>query len=74
MDEDDTERKMKRIYNCDPVDFTDEDHDFVPLLYMVIGLGVLLSRQRHSQHGCDKAVAHAMRYYIAASKMVDITR
>jgi hypothetical protein len=51
MDEDDIERKMKRIYSCDPVDFTDEDHDFVPLLYMVIGLGVLLSRQRHSQHG-----------------------
>jgi hypothetical protein len=74
MDRGEMETRMKRIYEVDPLDYNDNDHDFVPLIYILIGLGVLFSRERHSKFGCDKAVVHAMRYYIAASKMVDITR
>ena len=72
MDKDSMQERMNRIYEIDPIDFKDDDHEFVPLFYLLIGLGMLFSRERHYQYGCERAVAQAMRYYIAASKMVDI--
>lgn len=74
MDRKDMEYRLKRIYEVEPISFTDDDHDFIPLHYSLLALGNLFSRERHAEYGCEKSVAQAIRYYIAAEKMLDITR
>ena len=50
------QEQTDRIYNVDPMDYTDADHDFLPLLFSVIGLGFLFSQSKHQQYGCQRAV------------------
>ena len=48
--------RTDRIYDIDPMDYDDSDHDFLPLLFSVIGLGFLFSKQKHQRYGCRRAV------------------
>ena len=41
--------KRTRIYDREPLEFADSDHDFLPLFYVVIGLGYLFSREKHQR-------------------------
>ena len=50
------QERTDRIYDVDPMDYTDDDHDFLPLLFSVIGLGFLFSQSKHQQYGCQRAV------------------
>lgn len=46
-----------RIYDKPSVDYDEVDYGFLPLFYVVIGLGYLFSREEHDKHGCRNAVA-----------------
>ena len=48
--------RTDRIYDIDPMDYDDSDHDFLPLLFSVIGLGFLFSKEKHHRYGCRRAV------------------
>ena len=51
--------KLNRIYELEPIQYDDEDHDFLPLLYAVLGLGYVFSRTEHRTHGCTGALSQA---------------
>ena len=53
------QEQTNRIYEQEPIDFDDSDHDFLPLFYVVIGLGFLFSHKKHCQYGCGAAVSQA---------------
>ena len=63
-----------RIYDLDPIDFEDSDHDFLPLFYAIVAIGFLFSQSMHKEYGCDRALSQAMRHFIAAKQLIDITR
>ncbi|KAJ9635752.1 Gypsy retrotransposon integrase-like protein 1 [Knufia peltigerae] len=64
---------VDRIYTKDPVQYDRDDRAFLPLFLLVMGLGYLFSQSEHQKYGCRQAVSQAMRHYLAARKMVDIT-
>ncbi|OQV00477.1 Fungal specific transcription factor domain-containing protein [Cladophialophora immunda] len=68
------QKQTDRIYNLDPMDFEDSDHDFLPLFYSVTALGYLFHQKMHHKYGCKGAVNQAMRHFIAARRMVDLDR
>lgn len=47
---------MDRVYRDEAMDFTDEDHAFLPLLYTVLALGYLFSGDSHRSHGHNRSV------------------
>lgn len=51
--------KVDRLYRLEPVDYDDTDHLFLPLFYIVTGLGFLFSQEQHRKYGCRGAVSHA---------------
>ena len=53
------QEQTNRIYEREPIEFDDSDHDFLPLFYVVIGLGFLFSHEKHRQYGCGGAVSQA---------------
>lgn len=57
LDEDSFQEKTERIYELEPIEYGDSDHDFLPLFYSIIGLGYLFSREAHDKHGCKGAVS-----------------
>ena len=59
------QEQTNRIYEREPLDFDDSDHDFLPLFYVVIGLGFLFSREKHRQYGCCAAVSQALAFAIS---------
>lgn len=65
--------QVSRIYDIDPVDYSDADHDFLPLFFGVIAVGYLFDSQRHESYGCRRTIDQAMRNFIAARQMVDVT-
>ncbi|KIX92514.1 uncharacterized protein Z520_11834 [Fonsecaea multimorphosa CBS 102226] len=68
------QKQTDRIYDLDPMDFEDSDHDFLPLFYSVTALGYLFHQKVHYKYGCKGAVNQAMRHFIAARRMVDLDR
>ncbi|KAH0841909.1 fungal transcriptional regulatory protein [Fonsecaea pedrosoi] len=68
------QKQTDRIYNLDPMDFEDSDHDFLPLFYSVTALGYLFHQKMHHRYGCKGAVNQAMRHFIASRRMVDLER
>jgi len=56
LDEPTFQERTDRIYEVEPMEFTDSDHDFLPLLYAVLALGFLFSQKKHQQYGCGRAV------------------
>ncbi|KAJ9499933.1 Gypsy retrotransposon integrase-like protein 1 [Exophiala xenobiotica] len=72
LDEPDFQRQTDRIYELDPIDFADSDHDFLPLFYAVTAIGYLFDRKMHEKYGCKGAVNQAMRHFIAARRMVNL--
>ena len=50
------ENNMARIYSHEPLYFNDEDHQFLPLLYAVLGLGFIFSQEQHRVYGCERVV------------------
>lgn len=50
------DNNMARIYLHEPLDFNDEDHRFLPLLYAVLGLGYIFSQEQHQVYGCERVV------------------
>ena len=53
------QERTDRIYELEPMDFDDSDHDFLPLFYVVVGLGFLFSQHKHQTYGCGRAVSQA---------------
>jgi hypothetical protein len=56
LDQPTFQERTDRIYEVEPMDYTDSDHDFLPLLYAVLALGFLFSQEKHQQYGCARAV------------------
>jgi len=54
------QRQTDRIYDVDPMDFEDSDHDFLPLFYSVTALGYLFHQKMHEKYGCNGAVNQAL--------------
>lgn len=50
------DNNMARIYLHEPLNFNDEDHRFLPLLYAVLGLGYIFSQEQHQIYGCERVV------------------
>ncbi|KAJ4608870.1 Gypsy retrotransposon integrase-like protein 1 [Exophiala dermatitidis] len=67
-------KQVDRIYDLDPMDFEDTDHDFLPLFYMVTALGYLFHQEMHHKYGCNGTLNQAMRHVIAARRMVNLDR
>lgn len=53
------QKQTDRIYDLDPMDFEDSDHDFLPLFYSVTALGYLFHQKMHRKYGCKGAVNQA---------------
>jgi hypothetical protein len=53
------QEKTDRIYELEPIEYEDSDHDFLPLFYVVIGLGFLFSQRKHQKYGCAGAITQA---------------
>ncbi|KAI9880620.1 MAG: hypothetical protein M1830_001971 [Pleopsidium flavum] len=68
------DNNVSRIYLHEPLHFNDADHRFLPLLYAVLGLGFIFSKDQHKLYGCERAVWQGMRHFVAAQKMLDIHR
>jgi hypothetical protein len=50
------EQAMERIYCHEAMKFTDEDYAFIPLLYVMLGLAFLFSREQHQMYGHERSV------------------
>ncbi|KAK5026965.1 Gypsy retrotransposon integrase-like protein 1 [Exophiala sideris] len=64
---------LDRIYTREPLQYDAEDRAYLPLFLLIMGLGYLFSQSEHQKYGCKKAVSQAMKYYMTARRMVDIT-
>lgn len=53
------QKQTDRIYDLDPMDFEDSDHDFLPLFYMVTALGYVFNQKMHHKYGCKGTLNHA---------------
>ncbi|KIX09678.1 uncharacterized protein Z518_00759 [Rhinocladiella mackenziei CBS 650.93] len=65
-------KQTDRIYDLDPMDLEDSDHEFLPLFYSVTALGYLFHQKTHDKYGCKGAVNQAMRHFTAARRMVNL--
>lgn len=59
VDQSNFQARTDRIYDIDPMDFEDSDHDFLPLFYAVIAIGFLFSQSMHKEYGCNRALSQA---------------
>jgi hypothetical protein len=74
LDENWFHAQTDRIYDLDPIDYADSDHDFLPLFFGVVAVGYLFDPERHKKYGCRRTIDQAMRHFIAARQMIDVTR
>lgn len=51
--------QVDRIYDLDPLDFGELDHDFLPLFHSVIAVGYLFNHKMHQKHGCKASLDQA---------------
>ena len=66
--------RSKRLYDVDADDYTDSDHDFLPLFLGVAAVGYLFDTQSHREDGCMRTVDQAMRHFTAARQLTDVTQ
>lgn len=59
LSDEDFEASIDRIYLRAPIDYQDRDQQFLPLFYLILGLGYLFSKVEHDKHGCRKAINQA---------------
>jgi hypothetical protein len=52
-------KHVDRIYDFDPMDFEELDHDFLPLFHSVIALGYLFNQNIHQKYACKGALDQA---------------
>ncbi|KAK5070679.1 Gypsy retrotransposon integrase-like protein 1 [Exophiala xenobiotica] len=69
--EEDFQESMTRIYDLHPSQYEEQDQCFLPVFYLVMGLGYLFSKEDHESLGCRTAVAQGMRYFMAARDSMD---
>lgn len=74
LDEPWFQAQTDRIYQLNPSDYSDSDHDFLPLFFGVVAVGYLFDPLRHKGYGCRRTIDQAMRHFIAARQMIDVTR
>jgi len=46
-----------RIYQMDPSEYQERDQSFLPLLYLVVALGHLFSKEMHDSRGCRASIS-----------------
>jgi hypothetical protein len=68
----DFQTAIDRIYKLDPINYSEQDHAFLPLLCLVVGLGYLVCKEEHAKHGCQRSVDQAMRHFLAARAELDL--
>lgn len=59
LGEEDFDTATDRIYNQHPDLFVEQDESFLPLLYLVLGMGYLFSKADHDRLGCRRSVSQA---------------
>ncbi|ESZ92990.1 hypothetical protein SBOR_6611 [Sclerotinia borealis F-4128] len=69
---------LNRIYDQSPQNFGDEEHNFLPLLYMALALGCMFSSDPSSPTDPDKkkyksSMDQGFKFYKAARQMMDLT-
>ena len=57
LDEKSFLERTNRIYELEAIEYEESDHEFLPLLYAVIGLGYIFSRTEHQKHNCRRSVS-----------------
>ncbi|KAJ9192023.1 transcriptional regulator family: Fungal Specific TF [Paecilomyces variotii] len=65
-----------RIYDTPPEQFTNEEHAFLPLLYIVLSVGCLFSNDLDSTldiAGYESAIGQGFQYWKAGRQLIDIT-
>ncbi|KAL1857976.1 Gypsy retrotransposon integrase-like protein 1 [Paecilomyces lecythidis] len=65
-----------RIYDTPPEQFTNEEHAFLPLLYIVLSVGCLFSNDMDSTldvAGYESAIGQGFQYWKAGRQLIDIT-
>ena len=55
--EQDFQESTDRLYQLDPNQYQERDQNFLPLFYIVVGLGQLFSKQEHDKQGCWSSVS-----------------
>ena len=53
----DFDQSANRVYGKSPQEYDEVDYGFLPLFYLVMGLGYLFSREEHDKYGCRNAMA-----------------
>ncbi|KAF7937601.1 uncharacterized protein EAE98_001915 [Botrytis deweyae] len=69
---------LNRIYDLPPDSFGDEEHKFLPLLYMALALGCMFSSQPSNSTDPDgkkykSSMDQGFKFYKAARQMMDLT-
>ncbi|KIX07569.1 uncharacterized protein Z518_02222 [Rhinocladiella mackenziei CBS 650.93] len=64
---------VDRIYDKHVTQFEETDHAFMPLFHIVLGIGYLFSQNEHRNQGCRQANTEAMKHYLMARRLVDIS-
>lgn len=57
--ENDFDLSTDRIYSQHPDSFTEQDESFLPLLYLVMAMGYLFSKEEHDRLGCRRSVSQS---------------
>lgn len=57
LDEEEFQKSTDRLYKNNRRDYTDADHNFLPLFYSVTGLAHIYSREEHDRRGCRAAMS-----------------
>lgn len=47
-------RQLDRIYSLEPESYSDEEHEFLPLLYVILAIGVLFSKEDADKLGIER--------------------
>ena len=53
------QQQTDRLFDVNSINFTDADHNFIPLFYSTMAIGYLFDKQSHQNYGCEKAVGQA---------------
>ena len=48
------DRRLDRIYDLEPESYGDDEHEFLPLLYIVLAIGVLFSKEDAEKLGIER--------------------
>ena len=48
------DQQFDRIYSLEPETYSDEEHEFLPLLYVILAIGVLFSKEDSDKLGIER--------------------